>query len=54
MSVGTGNSRAGWRAEVLTWEQSFVALRRKDGEGGFWKLRPHGANLASIMNQPVD
>ena len=57
LSVGTGISQGRLdlrMAEVLTWEQSFVAVRRKDGKGGVLELRPHGAYLASIMNQPVE
>ena len=57
LSVGTGNSQ-GWldlrMAEVLTWEQSFVAVRRKDGKGGVLEFWPHDFYLASIMNQPVE
>lgn len=57
LSVGTGNSQGRLdlrMAEVLTWEQSFVAVRRKDGKGGVLEFRPHPAYLASIMNQPVE
>ena len=57
LSVGTGNSQGRLdlrMAEVLTWEQSFVAVRRKEGKGGVLEFRPHGAYLASIMNQPVE
>ena len=57
LSVGTGNSQGRLdlrMAEVLTWEQSFVAVRRKDGKGGVVEFRPHGAYLASIMSQPAE
>ena len=57
LSVGTGNSQGRLdlrMAEVLTWEESFVAVRRKDGKGGVLELRPLGAYLGSIMNQPVE
>ena len=57
LSVGTGNSQGRLdlrMAEVLTWEESFVAVRRKDGKGGVLELRPHELYLASIMSQPVE
>lgn len=57
LSVGTGNSqgRLDLRlAEVLTWEESFVAVRRKDGKGGVLEFRPQGTYLRSIMGQPVE
>ena len=57
LSVGTGNSQGRLdlrMAEVLTWEQSFVAVRRKDGKGGVVEFRPRASYLASIMNQPVE
>lgn len=57
LSVGTGNSQGRLdlrMAEVLTWQQSFVAVRRKDGKGGVLEFRPHEAYLASIMGQPVE
>jgi formylmethanofuran dehydrogenase subunit E len=57
VSVGTGNSQGRLdlrMAEVLTWGQSFVAVRRKDGKGGVVEFRPHNGYLASIMNQPVE
>jgi formylmethanofuran dehydrogenase subunit E len=57
LSVGTGNSQGRLdlrMAEVLTWEQSFVAVRRKNGKGGVVEFRPHEVYLASIMNQPVE
>ena len=57
LSVGTGNSQGRLdlrMAEVLTWEQSFVAVRRKDGKGGVVEFRPHEFYLASIMSQPVE
>ena len=57
LSVGTGNSQGRLdlrMAEVLTWEQSFVAVRRKDGKGGVVEFRPHELYLASIMSQPVE
>jgi formylmethanofuran dehydrogenase subunit E len=57
LSVGTGNSmgRLDLRmAEVLTWEESFVAVRRKDGKGGVLEFRPLGAYLGSIRDQPVE
>lgn len=57
LSVATGNSQGRLdlrMAEVLTWEQSFVAVRRKDGKGGVLEFRPHTPYLKSIMNQPVE
>ena len=42
LSVGTGNSQGRLdlrMAEVLTWEESFVAVRRKDGKGGVLEFR---------------
>jgi formylmethanofuran dehydrogenase subunit E len=57
LSVGTGNSQGRLdlrMAEVMTWEESFVAVRRKDGKGGVLEMRPHVAYLASIINQPVE
>jgi len=57
LSVATGNSqgRLDLRlAEVLTWEQSFVAVRRKDGKGGVIEFRPQRDYLKSIMDQPVE
>ena len=57
LSVGTGNSpgRLDLRlAEVLTWEESFVAVRRKDGQGAVLEFRPQTAYLRSIMGQPVE
>ena len=57
LSVGTGNSqgRLDLRlAEVLTWEESFVAVRRKDGRGGVLEFRPQAAYLRSILGQPAE
>jgi hypothetical protein len=57
LSVGTGNSQGRLdlrMAEVLSWEESFVAVRRKDGKGGVMEFRPREAYLASIINQPVE
>lgn len=57
LAVGTGNSqgRLDLRlAEVLTWEASFVAVRRKDGKGRVLELRPQMAYLKSIIGQPVE
>jgi len=57
LSVGTGNSqgRLDLRlAEVLTWEESFVAVRRKDGKGAVLEFRPHLDYLRSVMGQPVE
>jgi formylmethanofuran dehydrogenase subunit E len=57
VSVGTGNSQGRLdlrMAEVLTWQQSFVAVRRKDGKDGVREFRPHAEYLKSIMGQPVE
>jgi formylmethanofuran dehydrogenase subunit E len=57
LSVGTGNSqgRLDLRlAEVLTWEESFVAVRRKDGQGGVMEFRPELEYLKSIVGQPLE
>jgi formylmethanofuran dehydrogenase subunit E len=57
LSVGTGNcqGRLDLRmAEVLTWEQAFVAVRRKDGSGGVIEFRPTFDYLKSIMGQPAE
>lgn len=57
LSVGTGNSqgRLDLRiAEVLAWQQTFVAVRRKDGTGGVIEFRPRAGYLRSIMGQPVE
>jgi formylmethanofuran dehydrogenase subunit E len=57
LSVGTGNSQGRLdlrMAEVLTWEESFVAVKRKDGKGGVVEFRPQLNYLRSIMNQPVE
>ena len=57
LSVGTGNSQGRLdlrMAEVLTWVESFVAVRRKDGQGSVVEFRPREAYLASILNQPVE
>ena len=57
LSVGTGNSlgRLDLRlAEVMDYRQSFVAVRRKDGQGDILEFRPHAAYLKSITNQPVE
>ena len=57
VSVGTGNSQGRLdlrMAEVLTWEESFVAVRRKGGKGEVLEFRPESRYLKSIMNQPVE
>jgi formylmethanofuran dehydrogenase subunit E len=57
LSVGSGNSQGRLdlrMAEVLTWEQSFVAARRKDGKGGVVEFRPEESYLKSIMRQPPE
>ena len=57
LSVGTGNSQGRLdlrMAEVLTWQQSFVAVRRKDRKGGVVELRPSTEYMKSIMGQPVE
>ncbi|HVM49751.1 MAG TPA: formylmethanofuran dehydrogenase subunit E family protein [Candidatus Acidoferrum sp.] len=57
LAVGTGNSQGRMdlrMAEVLTWEESFVAARRKDGHGGVTEFRPQADYLRSIMGQPVE
>jgi len=57
LSVGTGNSQGRLdlrMAEVLGWQESFVAVRRKDGKEGVVEFRPRETYLASIMNQPVE
>ncbi len=57
LAVGTGNSqgRLDLRlAEVLTWEESFVAVRRKDGKEGVLEFRPRLDYLKSIIGQPVE
>ena len=57
LAVGTGNSlgRLDLRlAEVLTYPESFVAVRRKDGEGGVVEFRPQAEYLKSILNQPME
>jgi formylmethanofuran dehydrogenase subunit E len=57
LSVGTGNSqgRLDLRlTEVLTWEESFVAVRRKGGKGEVLEFRPEASYLKSIMDQPVE
>ena len=57
LSVGTGNSQGRLdlrMAEVLTWEESFVAVRRKDGKGAVLEFRPEASYLKSIMDQPVE
>ena len=57
LSVGTGNSqgRLDLRlAEVLTWEESFVAVRRKDGKGAVVEFRPRLEYLRPIMGQPAE
>jgi hypothetical protein len=41
-------------AEVLAWEQSFVAVKRKDGRGGVVEFRPPASYLKSIIGQPVE
>jgi len=57
LSVGTGNSlgRLDLRlAEVLNYQQSFVAVRRKDMKGDVLEFRPQAAYLKSITGQPVE
>jgi formylmethanofuran dehydrogenase subunit E len=57
LSVGTGNSQGRLdlrMAEVLAWQQSFVAVRRKDGKGVVAEFRPSTDYLKSIMGQPVE
>jgi formylmethanofuran dehydrogenase subunit E len=57
LSVGTGNSlgRLDLRlAEVLSYQQSFVAVRRKDLKGDVLEFRPPAAYLKSITDQPVE
>jgi formylmethanofuran dehydrogenase subunit E len=57
LSVGTGNSQGRLdlrMAEVLTWEESFVAARRKDGKGGVVEFRPREEYLRAIIGQPVE
>jgi formylmethanofuran dehydrogenase subunit E len=57
LSVGTGNSmgRLDLRmAEVLVCQESFVAVRRKDGKGEVLEFRPESSYLKSIMDQPVE
>jgi len=57
LSVGTGNSqgRLDLRlAEVLTWEESFVAARRKNGQGRVVEFRPNQDYLKAILAQPVE
>ena len=57
LAVGTGNSQGRLdlrMAEVLTWEECFVAVRRKDGKGGVVELRPEGDYLEVIMGQPAE
>jgi formylmethanofuran dehydrogenase subunit E len=56
LSVGTGNrlGRLDLRlAEVLSYQQSFVAVRRKDSKGVVLEFRPAAAYLKSITDQPV-
>lgn len=57
LSVGTGNSlgRLDLRlAEVMTRQQAFVAVRRKDGKGEVLEFRPKADYMQSIINQPVE
>ncbi len=57
MAVGTGNSlgRLDLRmAEVFDWQQSFVAVRRKEQVGDVLEFRPLPTYLKSILNRPVD
>jgi formylmethanofuran dehydrogenase subunit E len=57
LSVGTGNSqgRLDLRlAEVLVYQESFVAVRRKDGRGEVLEFRLESEYLKSVMNQPVE
>ena len=57
LAVGTGNSQGRLdlrMAEVLTWEQAFVAARRKDGTGGVFEFRPNAKYLASIISEPAE
>jgi hypothetical protein len=56
LAVGTGNSlgRLDLRlAEVLNYQQSFVAVRRKDLKGDVLEFRPQAAYLKSLTGQPV-
>lgn len=57
LSVGTGNSH-GWLdlrlAEVLIYQESFVAVRRKDGKGEVLEFRPQADYLKSIIGQPPE
>ena len=41
-------------AEVLNYQQSFVAVRRKDLKGDVLEFRPQAAYLKSITDQPVE
>lgn len=55
LSVGTGNSQGRMDlriAEVLSYPQSFVAVKRKDGKGGVIEFRPRRKYLKSIIGQP--
>ena len=57
MSDGTGNSQGRLdlrMAEALAWQESFVAVRRKDGKGGGVEFRLQAGYLKSIMGQPVE
>jgi formylmethanofuran dehydrogenase subunit E len=57
VAVGTGNSlgRLDLRlAEVFSWTQAFVSVRRKDGRGNILEFRPRAAFIQSILNQPVE
>ena len=57
VAVGTGNSlgRLDLRlAEVFSWPQAFVSVRRKDGRGSILEFRPRAAFIKSILNQPVE
>jgi formylmethanofuran dehydrogenase subunit E len=57
LSVGSGNTlgRLDLRlVEVMDYRQSFVAIRRKDGQGDILEFRPAAAYLMGIMNQPVE
>jgi formylmethanofuran dehydrogenase subunit E len=57
LSVGTGNSmgRLDLRlAEVLVYQESFVAVRRKDRNGDVLEFRPEQGYLESILDEPAE
>ena len=57
LAVGTGNSigRLDLRlAEVFSYRESFVAVRRKDQTGAVLEFRPNPDYLEAITNQPLD